>query len=350
MVQFWTIRSKIEQYRISKLEMGKFRDITDFQGRRDDVLNFIKGDAPLSLVFDLPTEIPNARVELYRTLYSGVGNSRTHSVPLPNGGTAHLKLECNNSMGGSHYARFWLPYLFIAETLGMIVPGNSRLLEVTSGSSGIALAMAAQKLGYQLTIITPDVLPEVRIAPMLAANAEVVPVKGYILECQSLLRRMLGTRLYFAPNHSEELSDLLIHSMRRISLEYQSEYGTPDHAYAALGNGCSTIGLLLPYKESLSIDARWVYWPADDFDRLVFGMFLSPIELKHVPQAISLGRNYRISGSIETIQQEVFRSIDLDGLQPGWSTLLGLSAAMDVDRQEPEKTHFLVCYDNIGRY
>lgn len=64
-----------------------------------------------------------------------------------------LKLEGNNP-AGSVKDRPALSMIRRAEARGDIHPGD-RLIEATSGNTGIALAMAAAMMGYQMTLIMP---------------------------------------------------------------------------------------------------------------------------------------------------------------------------------------------------
>ena len=64
-----------------------------------------------------------------------------------------LKLEGNNP-AGSVKDRPALSMIRRAEARGDISPGD-RLIEATSGNTGIALAMAAAMMGYEMTLIMP---------------------------------------------------------------------------------------------------------------------------------------------------------------------------------------------------
>jgi cysteine synthase B len=81
------------------------------------------------------------------------------------------KLEGNNP-GGSVKDRPAYSMIQRAEERGEIKPGD-RLIEATSGNTGIALAMIAAMKGYRMTLIMPDDLSAERRASMKAYGAEV---------------------------------------------------------------------------------------------------------------------------------------------------------------------------------
>jgi cysteine synthase B len=90
----------------------------------------------------------------------------------PRGNLVLGKLEGNNP-GGSVKDRPALSMIRRAEERGEIRPGD-RLIEATSGNTGIALAMIAAMKGYRMTLVMPDNLSAERRASMTAYGAELI--------------------------------------------------------------------------------------------------------------------------------------------------------------------------------
>lgn len=116
---------------------------------------------------------------MYATIDRTIGNTplvRLQRIPTADiaaRGTVILgKLEGNNP-GGSVKDRPVLSMIRGAEARGDIRPGD-RLIEATSGNTGIAMAMIAAMTGYRMTLIMPDNLSAERRASMRAYGAELL--------------------------------------------------------------------------------------------------------------------------------------------------------------------------------
>ena len=110
-----------------------------------------------------------------KTLADFVGN--TPLIQLPRlmsrrGVTLMAKLEGNNP-AGSVKDRPALHMIREAQSRGDIHPGD-RLIEATSGNTGIALAMAAATMGYRMRLVMPEHMSVERRATMRAYGAEIV--------------------------------------------------------------------------------------------------------------------------------------------------------------------------------
>jgi cysteine synthase B len=113
----------------------------------------------------------------YSTLEFFVGNTPLARLQRLPGDTTNVvlgKLEGNNP-AGSVKDRPALSMIQRAEARGEIRPGD-RLIEATSGNTGIALAMIAAIKGYHLTLIMPENQSAERRAAMRAYGAELILV------------------------------------------------------------------------------------------------------------------------------------------------------------------------------
>ncbi len=130
---------------------------------------------------------------IYPTIESFVGNTplvRLQRLPGSTGSTVLVKLEGNNP-AGSVKDRPALSMIKHAEARGEITPGD-RLIEATSGNTGIALAMVAAIKGYKMTLIMPDNMSAERRASMKAYGAEIIltPAEGSMEGAIDLARAM----------------------------------------------------------------------------------------------------------------------------------------------------------------
>lgn len=129
----------------------------------------------------------------FPTIEQFVGNTPLVRLQRLSGNTSNVilvKLEGNNP-AGSVKDRPALSMIKHAEARGQIKPGD-RLIEATSGNTGIALAMAAAIKGYKMTLIMPDNMSSERRDAMLAYGAEIIstPAAGSMEAAIDLARKM----------------------------------------------------------------------------------------------------------------------------------------------------------------
>lgn len=137
------------------------------------------------------------------TIFDLIGN--TPLVEIKNiaqfeGVTIYGKLEGQNP-GGSVKDRAALHMIKSALERGDIKEGD-RLVEATSGNTGIALAMIAQVLKVKMTLIMPENATMERIKAMRAYGAEVILTPAYktIEYSRELSEKMAAEEGYFMLN------------------------------------------------------------------------------------------------------------------------------------------------------
>lgn len=328
----------------------RFQTIADKIQERDDIISFLEGESEIEGLFDFPNDLSVERTELYKKLYAGIGNTPVYQAKLPNNNRLYIKSEYFNSLGNSHYSRLWVPYLFIAELLGVIKPDQSHLTEVTSGNSGIALAMACKALNFQLTLVVPAKLPNGRIEPMLNYGANIVEVNGYIDKCISKLRKLVVSNNFYPCNHSEENADIQVKLMKRIAIEYTRDFKLPDYCVIGLGNGTSTLALFDFFNSKKSTTKNIIFYPDPKKSDIVLGLYSPVASLKHIEPAIALSHQTIYTSPNALSEVLSYFDFDTEITNLGHSSLYAIYIAKELAKQDYNKTFLTIAYDKIDRY
>jgi cysteine synthase B len=159
------------------------------------------------------------------------------------------KLEGQNP-GGSVKDR--AAYYMIKNALyrGDIKPGD-RLVEATSGNTGIALAMIAQTMGVQMTLIMPDNSTAERVKSMQAYGAKVIltPAAQNIEYSRALADEMVAKEGYYMLNQFANADNYQAHYHTTGPEIWESTQGTVTHFVSAMGTTGTIMGVSRYLKE-----------------------------------------------------------------------------------------------------
>lgn len=328
----------------------KFHQLHRNREKIKNYLEFLDSDESIESLFDINNNLSSDRINIYKNLYKGIGKTSCYQSILPNNNRLFVKMEYANTLGNSHYSRFWLPYLFIAETAGLIIPNKSNIIDVTSGSAGIALALATKYLGFRSTIIVPDILPVSRKLPMRHQHTEIIEVSGYIDKCINKLIELTNKDDYFPANHSEEKADLITKIFRRIASEYYIEYGSPDYAIIGLGNGTTTTAIFNYFVTKKCNTIKISYHPDIKSGQLIFGLYGQDVKLRHIKSAEEMSDHKYFTNNIKLDEIEEYFKFDTEIRNLGPSSKFGIAIAYKLSKEIKDKTFLTIGYDKNDRY
>jgi cysteine synthase B len=159
------------------------------------------------------------------------------------------KLEGNNP-GGSVKDRPAYGMLSAAMERGDLKPGD-KVVEATSGNTGIALAMIGQLLGLQMTLIMPDNSTRERILAMEAYGARVIltPAAKTIEFSRQLAEEMAANDGYYILNQFANPDNYRIHYRTTGPEIWRDTEGKITHFVSAMGTTGTIMGVSRYLKE-----------------------------------------------------------------------------------------------------
>jgi cysteine synthase B len=168
---------------------------------------------------------------------------------IPDHISVYGKLEGNNP-GGSVKDRPAYHMISQAIQRGDIKKG-SRLVEATSGNTGIALAMVAQAFGIDLTLLMPENSTQERIDTMRAYGAKVIltDAKKTIEFSRELAEKMVKEEGYFMLNQFGNPDNYKAHYTTTGPEIWRDTQGKITHFVASMGTTGTIMGNSMYLKE-----------------------------------------------------------------------------------------------------
>jgi cysteine synthase B len=185
-------------------------------------------------------------------LFELIGNTplvELEHIPINPKVKIFCKMEGQNP-GGSVKDRAAFNMLRSALDRGEIKKGD-KLVEATSGNTGIALAMVAKVLGLEMTLIMPDNSTKERVLSMEAYGAKVIltPAAKTIEYSRVLAEKMRDEEGYFMLNQFGNPDNYLAHCKTTGPEIWRDTEGKVTHFVSAMGTTGTIMGVSRFLKE-----------------------------------------------------------------------------------------------------
>ena len=190
------------------------------------------------------------RGRIYTSITETIGDTplvRLDRLARAHGIKASLiaKLEFFNPIS-SVKDRIGVAMIEALEAEGKITPGQSVLIEPTSGNTGIALAFVAAAKGYRLILTMPETMSTERRKMLGYLGAELVltegakGMKGAIARAEELVAEIPGAVM---PQQFKNLANPAIHRATTAEEIWNDTNGTIDVFIAGVGTGGTITGV-----------------------------------------------------------------------------------------------------------
>jgi cysteine synthase B len=257
------------------------------------------------------------------------------------------KMEGQNP-GGSVKDRAAYNMIRSALDRGEIKPGD-RLVEATSGNTGIALAMVAKVLGLDMTLIMPDNSTKERVLSMEAYGAKVIltPAAQTIEYSRVLAEKMRDEEGYFMLNQFGNPDNYLAHYYTTGPEIWKDTSGKITHFVSAMGTTGTIMGVSRFLKQ-VNPDVQIVGTQPTDGSSIPGIRRWSPEFLPAIFESSRVDRIIDVSQ--EQATEMTRRMAKEEGILAGMSSGGALHAAVELARELEEGVIVCITCDRGDRY
>lgn len=186
-------------------------------------------------------------MKIHNSITSTIGNTplvrmRTIGAGLP--GDVVLKLEFFNPLS-SVKDRIGLAMIEDAEKSGRLTSGK-KILEPTSGNTGIALAFVCAAKGYPLTLVMPETMSVERRTLLILLGAQVIltpgslGMRGAVAKAKEMVAKDPS---WFVPSQFENPANPEIHRQTTANEIWNDTDGKVDFVVSGVGTGGTITGV-----------------------------------------------------------------------------------------------------------
>ena len=298
-------------------------------------------------------EKADARGKIYGSILETIGNTPLVRVPKFSEkyglhGDLLVKLEFFNPIA-SVKDRIGFAMIEAAERAGKIKPGETTLVEPTSGNTGIALAFVAAQKGYKLILTMPESMSVERRKMLQFFGAELVltpmeeGMKGAIAAAESLMSEEKNT---FMPSQFENPANVQIHVDTTAEEIWTDTDGKVDILVAGVGTGGTITGVARALKAKKSAFKAYAVEPKES--PVISGGEPGPHKIQgigagFVPAIVDKALiDNVITVDSDTAFETARELAQIEGIPAGISTGANLAAAKEVAKLEENKGKMIV--------